>query len=79
MGQAAVAGLKRRYSNAGTFEFLSIPDATTIHGGQHRIQVEHPVTRRSPESTLVQQQQQGRRPGEKLTFGQQDITFTATL
>ncbi len=77
MGQAAVAGAKAAgYSNAGTFEFLVDPDGNYYFmEANTRIQVEHPVTEEVTGIDLIHEQLKVA-AGEKLSFGQQDITFS---
>jgi acetyl-CoA carboxylase biotin carboxylase subunit len=77
MGQAAIAGAKAAgYTNAGTFEFLVDPNGNYYFmEANTRIQVEHPVTEQVTGIDLVQEQIKIA-ASEKLSFNQQDITFS---
>ncbi len=77
MGKAAVrAATAAGYENAGTIEFLVDAKGNFFFIEMNtRIQVEHPVTEEVTGIDLVKQQIHIAN-GEKLPFGQGDITFT---
>ncbi len=77
MGQAAIEGAKAAgYTGAGTFEFL-VDSSNEFYFMETntRIQVEHPVTEEITGIDLIKEQIKIA-AGEKLSFGQQEITFS---
>jgi acetyl-CoA carboxylase biotin carboxylase subunit len=76
MGEAAVKAAKAaNYQNAGTIEFLVSGDQFYFMEMNTRIQVEHPVTEEITGIDLIKEQLKIA-SGEKLSFTQEDITFT---
>lgn len=77
MGEAAIKAVKAaKYSNAGTIEFLVDKDKNFYFMEMNtRIQVEHPVTEWVTGVDIVKEQLKIA-SGEKLSFKQEDITFS---
>jgi len=76
MGELAVKGARQaKYVNAGTMEFLLDKDNNFYFMEMNaRIQVEHPVTEMITGIDLIKEQIRIA-SGEKLGYGQEDITF----
>lgn len=77
MGEAAIKAVKAaKYANAGTIEFLVDKDKNFYFMEMNtRIQVEHPVTEWVTGVDIVKEQLKIA-SGEKLSFKQEDITFS---
>ena len=76
MGEAAVAACRAAgYWNAGTVEFIFSEGEFYFLEVNARLQVEHPVTELVTSIDLVKEQIKVA-AGQRLSFGQEDVTFT---